>query len=784
MDAFEATKKKKKKSGGFQSMGLSYPILKGVLDKGYRVPTPIQRKVIPIALEGRDVVAMARTGSGKTAAFLVPVLQRLQAHGNIGGARALILSPTRELALQTLKFARELGKHTTLSSVGLIGGENIEGQFSALSTPGAFPDILVGTPGRVIHIIKEMKLTMSTVEVAVFDEADRLFEMGFAEQLQEIVRTLGEARQTMLFSATLPKVLVSFTKSAGLHDPEFVRLDAETKLSPDLQNVFVTVAGPDKEGLLGYLLARHVPAGQQTVVFVATKHHVEYLCAVLERLGVHAAGVYGSMDQTARTIAIAKFRKNIVPVLIVTDVAARGIDVPMLDNVINYDFPASPKLYVHRAGRAARAGRTGVAISLVAADEVPYMLDLFVYLGVDPRPAAQGEAYDPQKIVYGSYPRALIESTLDDIGAVCKADVDIAQYRKSMLNGMKLYVRTRNVASAESARRAKDLPPPAVHPIFREAAAAAATGDERARLEMIEQLRTYRPRLTVFEMNHDQANLPAFEVMEQVRAKQDATIAKFHKRQHDKEVQALDLAKETNDLEEGQAVEEQIKKERAEAAEKAAAEENNNNEEDDGNDDDSGTAQPKAKRAKRVVLSKEEKQRQRLEEQKKFYLSSVSEGHAYEKALEIKGPAEDAILDLNPDEEEGVKKSKMVRRWDRRRKKYVMEHGGVESRAGSARASSRRAALDEDQGGDVIDGKGRVADGTLYNKWLKKKGKKGVDVMDRDAPRGKKSGPKSELRTFTQVRKSRELEARKKENIQKSRKKSHTSSTFKGRRRN
>lgn len=778
MDAFEAIKKKKKKSGGFQSMGLSYPILKGVLDKGYRVPTPIQRKVIPIALEGRDVVAMARTGSGKTAAFLVPVLQRLQAHGNVGGARALILSPTRELALQTLKFAREIGKHTNLSSVGLIGGENIETQFAALSTPGNFPDILVGTPGRVIHIIKEMRLSMNTVEVAVFDEADRLFEMGFAEQLQEIVRTLSEHRQTMLFSATLPKILVSFTQSAGLTDPEFVRLDAETKLSPDLQNVFVTVSGSDKEGLLGYLLGRHIPAGQQTIVFVATKHHVEYICAILEHLGIAAAGVYGSMDQTARTIAIAKFRKNVVSVLVVTDVAARGIDVPMLDNVINYDFPASPKLYVHRAGRAARAGRTGVAISFVAADEVPFMLDLFVYLGVDPRPAAQGEKYDPKKIVYGSYPRTFIESVLEEINGLCKRDVDVAQYRKSMLNGLKLYVRTRTMASAESARRAKELPTPAFHPLFAEAAAKAVAAnagseeDERARLAMIERLRTYRPRLTIFEMNHDQENLPAFEVMEQVRAKQDLAIAKFHKRQHDHAQQALELANETNDYEEGKAVEEEIKKERA-AREAAEA-----------NGDVDDAAEPKAKRAKTAVASKEDRKRQRLEEQKKFYLNAVQEGNAYEKALEIKGPADDAILDLNPDEEEGIKRNKMVRKWDRRKKKYVMEHAGIDPNrpGGNSRSSLRRSTLKEEDGGDVIDSKGRVADGTLYSKWLKKKGKKGVTVMDRDGPLSTK-GRKTELRTFTQIKKARELEARKKENIKKAHSKSRNSGTFKGRKR-
>ena len=218
--------KKKKKSGGFQSMGLSKEVFGGVMRMGYKVPSPIQRKVIPVAMMGRDVVAMARTGSGKTAAFLIPLLERLVAHSTRVGVRGVILSPTRELAQQTMAFLSKIGKLTTLRASLIIGGHNIENQFEALATN---PDILVSTPGRLLHLLMEIDdFTLDLAEVIVFDEADRLFEMGFKAQLHDILERMPPARQTMLFSATLPRILIEFTR-AGLRDPEFVRLDVESK---------------------------------------------------------------------------------------------------------------------------------------------------------------------------------------------------------------------------------------------------------------------------------------------------------------------------------------------------------------------------------------------------------------------------------------------------------------------------------------------------------------------------------------------------------------------------
>ncbi|PFX19683.1 ATP-dependent RNA helicase DDX54 [Stylophora pistillata] len=344
--------KKKKKSGGFQSMGLSFPVFKGVMKKGYKLPTPIQRKTIPVIMDGKDVVAMARTGSGKTAAFLIPMFERLKAHSAKVGARGLILSPTRELALQTLKFTKELGRFTGLKAAVVLGGDSLEGQFAALH---GNPDIIVATPGRFLHVVMEMDLKLTSVEYVVFDEADR---------------------QTLLFSATLPKLLVDFTK-AGLTDPVLIRLDVDSKLSEQLKLAFFSVKSVDKPAVLLHVLQNVVKPNEQTLVFTATKHHVEYLKELLDIAGIECSFVYSTLDQTARKINIGKFQHKKTNVMVVTDVAARGIDIPMLDNVINYNFPAKPKLFIHRVGRVARAGRSGTAYSLVSGDEVGKSFQVF-----------------------------------------------------------------------------------------------------------------------------------------------------------------------------------------------------------------------------------------------------------------------------------------------------------------------------------------------------------------------------------------------------------------------
>ncbi|XP_064482457.1 ATP-dependent RNA helicase DDX54-like [Ornithodoros turicata] len=486
---------KQKKRGGFQAMGLSQPVMKGVLKRGYLVPTPIQRKTIPLILEGRDVVAMARTGSGKTAAFLVPLLEKLKSH--VPQTRALILSPTRELALQTNRFTKELGKLTDLKSVVILGGDNMEDQFAAIHEK---PDIVIATPGRLLHLLLEMDLKLTSVEYVVFDEADRLFEMGFREQLQEILHRLPEHRQTVLFSATLPKMLVDFAQ-AGLSEPVLVRLDVESKLSEHLKTVYLNCRTGDKTALLVHLLKHVVRPDELTVVFVATKHHVEYLREVLEKVGIGCAYVYSSLDQAARKINVAKFRARKIPVLLVTDVAARGIDIPLLDNVINYHFPPKAKLFVHRVGRVARAGRKGTAYSLVGPDEAPYLLDLHLFLGQD----NDG----------GCVPQSVIDEETEALQAFCTAD--LKNLERVCENAMKQYIRSRPSPSAESVRRAKHLFGSGLcdHPLFLDSATAE--------VDILEAVKNFKPRSTIFEIGSTAKNT-SFSMMKKKRQKHDSLI--------------------------------------------------------------------------------------------------------------------------------------------------------------------------------------------------------------------------------------------------------------------
>ncbi|XP_073943276.1 ATP-dependent RNA helicase DDX54 [Choristoneura fumiferana] len=499
---FQNSKKKKKGSGGFQSMGLSFPVLKGITKRGYKQPTPIQRKTIPLALENKDVVAMARTGSGKTACFVLPILDKLLAPTNKAtpgkNLRALILSPTRELALQTLKFVRELGKFTGLSSAAILGGESIEQQFSVMS--GKAPDIVVATPGRFLHICIEMELKLDNIKVIVFDEADRLFELGFGEQLREIVARLPSSRQTLLFSATLPKMLVEFAK-AGLTDPVLIRLDVDWKLPSTLWLGWIYVRAELKTAALLLLLDRVLTeTTPQAVVFAATKHHVEYLSLILQKAGISSTYAYSGLDPSARKIALGRFCNQKCSVLLVTDVAARGLDLPALDTVINYNFPAKPKLFVHRVGRSARAGRAGRAWSLVAADDLAHLLDLQLFLGhqhqlnTPEQVSESGEACPSG--VWGGVSAAALELRHQDVMAWEKNHSEIEEAARVCGRGWQQYLRWREAASADANRRAKlTAPPTLVHPFLRDAAESHAHADNLA-----DQIKNYTPRGTILEL--------------------------------------------------------------------------------------------------------------------------------------------------------------------------------------------------------------------------------------------------------------------------------------------
>ncbi|KAK3294771.1 P-loop containing nucleoside triphosphate hydrolase protein [Chaetomium fimeti] len=544
--------KSAKKGGGFQAMGLNSNLLRAITRKGFSVPTPIQRKTIPLVLERRDVVGMARTGSGKTAAFVIPMIERLKAHSARVGARAIIMSPSRELALQTLKVVKELGKGTDLKTVLLVGGDSLEEQFGLMA---ANPDIVIATPGRFLHLKVEMSLNLSSVRYVVFDEADRLFEMGFAAQLTEILHALPPSRQTLLFSATLPSSLVEFAR-AGLQEPSLVRLDAETKVSPDLESAFFSVKGGEKEGALLHILhdvikmplglpegveeesdelqakkrkrdserrnRKEKPTEHSTIIFTATKHHVEYIAHLLRYAGFSVSYIYGSLDQTARKIQVDNFRRGRTNILVVTDVAARGIDIPVLANVINYDFPPQPKIFVHRVGRTARAGQRGWAYALVRESDLPYLIDLQLFLG---RKLTVGqEVKEPsfaQDVVVGTLMRADLENNIEWVKKVLGDSDDINGLKGVTIKAEKLYMKTRNSASSSSAKRAREVIASRswtqLHPLF----GASAANAEEARDCLLSKISGFKPQETVFEIGPQgkSAKNKAAEVMRSFRAR-------------------------------------------------------------------------------------------------------------------------------------------------------------------------------------------------------------------------------------------------------------------------
>ncbi|KAI0478952.1 ATP-dependent RNA helicase DBP10 [Xylariaceae sp. FL0804] len=543
--------KGKSKSGGFQAMGLNPNLLKAIKRKGYTVPTPIQRKTVPLIMGRRDVVGMARTGSGKTAAFVIPMIERLKTHSSTIGSRALILSPSRELAIQTLKVVKEFSRGTDLKCVLLVGGDSLEEQFASMTTN---PDIVIATPGRFLHLKVEMSLDLASIQYAVFDEADRLFEMGFAAQLSEILHALPPSRQTLLFSATLPASLVEFAR-AGLQDPSLVRLDAETKISPDLESAFFSVKGAEKEGVLLHILhdiikmptgvpegvelesaeksskkrkrgpdrpsGKEKPTEHSTIVFCATKHHVEYVQSLLQQSGFAVSYVYGSLDQTARKEQVENFRHGRTNIMVVTDVAARGIDIPVLSNVINYDFPPQPKVFVHRVGRTARAGQRGWSYSLVRDTDAPYLIDLQLFLArrlVLGRESKEALNYT-QDIVLGAPLRSKVGDYVEWLNKLLKESEDTNALRRVSEKAEKLYLKTRNSASSQSARRAREVVASKgwsqVHPILGSEQGEA----EDARAAMLAKISGFKPQETIFEIGRGKkaARSDAADVMKSIR---------------------------------------------------------------------------------------------------------------------------------------------------------------------------------------------------------------------------------------------------------------------------
>uniref|UniRef100_A0A452SWU8 ATP-dependent RNA helicase DDX54 n=1 Tax=Ursus americanus TaxID=9643 RepID=A0A452SWU8_URSAM len=646
-----AQNKKKKKSGGFQSMGLSYPVFKGIMKKGYKVPTPIQRKTIPVILDGKDVVAMARTGSGKTACFLIPMFERLKTRSAQTGARALVLSPTRELALQTMKFTKELGKFTGLRTALILGGDKMEDQFAALHEN---PDIIIATPGRLVHVAVEMNLRLQSVEYVVFDEADRLFEMGFAEQLQEIIGRLPGGHQTVLFSATLPKLLVEFAR-AGLTEPVLIRLDVDAKLNEQLKTAFFVAREDTKAAVLLHLLRTVVRPQDQTVVFVATKHHAEYLSELLTTQGVSCTHIYSALDQTARKINLAKFTHGKCSTLIVTDLAARGLDIPLLDNVINYSFPAKGKLFLHRVGRVARAGRSGTAYSLVAPDEVPYLLDLHLFLGRALTPAPRAGGTDG---VLGRVPQSVVDDEEGGLRSTLAAALELRGLGRVADNAQQQYVRSRPAPSPESIKRAKelDLAGLGLHPLF----SSRFEEKELQRLKLVDSIKSYRSRTTIFEINASSRDLSS-QVMRAKRQKDRKAIASFQQGWQGRQGRQEDTAGPAP----GCPAPLEQKPEEEEEEENVFTEVMGRKRQQPG--------------PNRGAKRRREEARRRDQE---FYIPYRPKDFDSERGLSIGGDGgafeqqvAGAVLDLMGDEAQNLTRGRQQLKWDRKKKRFVGQSG-------------------------------------------------------------------------------------------------------------
>jgi ATP-dependent RNA helicase RhlE len=357
----------------FSDLGLLPELLRAVADKGYDTPSPIQSQAIPAVLSGRDVLAGAQTGTGKTASFVLPILQRLvadTAHGTNRAPRALILTPTRELAAQVAESSRNYGKYVQLHTYQVFGGVSINPQISNLRS-GC--DVLVATPGRLLDLAQQRVADLSKIQVLVLDEADRMLDMGFINDIRKIIKLLPQKRQNLLFSATYSDDIRGLAERL-LNDPLSIQVAPRNAPIELVEQCAYRVQKEQKRHLLVHLIQEN--QWHQVLIFTRTKHGANRLTQQLEGSGIKAAAIHGNKSQAARVKALDMFKRGQITALVATEVAARGLDIKELPQVVNYELPNVPEDYVHRIGRTGRAGAAGEAISLVSGDEAGFLRDI------------------------------------------------------------------------------------------------------------------------------------------------------------------------------------------------------------------------------------------------------------------------------------------------------------------------------------------------------------------------------------------------------------------------
>jgi len=358
--------------GDFASLGLAPELLSAITDQGYTEPSAIQAKAIPAVLEGHDLMAAAATGTGKTAGFSLPMLQRLAAgkRARPGQARALVLTPTRELAAQVGESVAAYGRHLKLRSAVVFGGVKINPQIDRLR---GGVDVLVATPGRLLDLFNQKAVGFDSLEILVLDEADRMLDMGFIHDIRKILRVLPKQRQNLMFSATFSDDIRKLARTI-VHEPVEISVTPRNAASTAVEQWLCPVDKKRKPALLSRLI--HDNGWEQVLIFSRTKHGANRLTRFLENENIRAAAIHGNKSQGARTRALAEFKSGAIRALVATDIAARGLDIEQLPQVVNFDLPNVPEDYVHRIGRTGRAGATGQAVSLVSADEIKQLSDI------------------------------------------------------------------------------------------------------------------------------------------------------------------------------------------------------------------------------------------------------------------------------------------------------------------------------------------------------------------------------------------------------------------------
>jgi len=357
----------------FTSLNLSKPIMQALESAGYETPTPIQEQAIPIILQRHDVLACAQTGTGKTAAFSLPIIEQLlvkKHEGAYRGPKALILAPTRELAIQIGENIAVYVSKTHLRHTVVFGGVSVVNQIKELRRR---PEILIATPGRLLDLINQRELSLQEVRFLVLDEADRMLDMGFIKDIQRVIAMIPANRQTLLFSATMPKEIEKLASDI-LRNPKHIAVAPVSSTVDTIKQAVYPVAKPDKIDLLAHLV--HEEQGGNVLVFSRTKHGADKIVRKLRKAGITGEAIHGNKSQQARQKALKAFKAGTITVLVATDIAARGIDIDKLQLVINYDLPNEPETYVHRIGRTGRAGELGTALSFCDIEECEYLWDI------------------------------------------------------------------------------------------------------------------------------------------------------------------------------------------------------------------------------------------------------------------------------------------------------------------------------------------------------------------------------------------------------------------------